>query len=78
MDGGTNDLKAPNLEGTSLEDAKVLIFGSDLNLGRIIQVGDTTGAVVLKQKPDAYENIKVGDVVDIWIGSPGTEVPDEE
>jgi hypothetical protein len=43
-------------------------------------VGDTTGVnpVILKQKPMAGENIKVGDIVDLWIGKPGTSVSDEE
>jgi len=43
-------------------------------------VGDTTGgeSVILKQKPPANENIKVGDVVDLWIGKPGTLVPDND
>jgi beta-lactam-binding protein with PASTA domain len=34
--------------------------------------------VVLKQKPAPNENIKVGDVVDLWIGKPGTLVSDDE
>ena len=65
---------------SDLEDAKVIIFGSNLNIGNITLVGDTLGtkAVILKQKPEPNENIKVGDVVDLWIGKPGTLVPDEE
>jgi hypothetical protein len=34
--------------------------------------------VVLKQKPEGGENIKVGDVVELWVGKPGTEVPEED
>jgi len=66
--------------GLTLEDAKVIIFGSNLNLGNITLVGDTTGgeSVILKQKPPANGNIKVGDVVDLWIGKPGTLVPDND
>ena len=42
-------------------------------------MGDTTGgAVVIRQKPEANENIKVGDVVDLWIGKSDTVVPDDE
>lgn len=79
MDGGSKDFQAPDYTGLSLEDAKVIIFGSNLNLGKIEIVGDTTGgAVVIRQKPEANENIKVGDVVDLWIGKSDTVVPDDE
>lgn len=80
MDGGSTTFEAPNYMGLNLEDAKVIIFGSNLNLGIITLVGDTLGArpVILKQKPAPDENIKVGDVVDLWIGKPGTLVPDDD
>ena len=37
-------------------------------------IGDTIGAppVILKQKPEGGEKIKVGDVVDLWVGKAGT------
>lgn len=80
MDGGSKDVQAPNVVGYSLEDAKVPIFGYNLNLGTIHLVGDTTGVdpVVLKQKPGAFETIKVGDIVELWIGKEGTGVPEED
>jgi len=79
MDGGSTTFEAPDYLGLNLEDAKVIIFGSNLNIGMITLVGDTLGtnAVILKQKPEPNENIKVGDVVDLWIGKPGTIVPEE-
>lgn len=78
-DGGSDTVPMPDVVGLSLEDAKVPIFGSHLNLGRIYIVGDTLrgNPVVLKQKPAAYENIKVGDVVELWVGKKGTIVPDD-
>jgi len=80
MDGGSTTFEAPDYMGSSLEDAKVVIFGSNLNLGTVTLVGDTAGveAVILKQKPAPNENIKVGDVVDLWIGKPGTLVPEDD
>jgi beta-lactam-binding protein with PASTA domain len=80
MDGGTNDIQAPNLIGYTLEDAKIPIFGSNLNLGSIHLVGDTTNAdpVVLKQKPLAYETIRVGDIMELWIGKEGSTVPEDD
>src|SRR5688500_19638781 len=79
MDGRSKDFQAANYTGLSLEDAKVIIFGSNLNLGNVTIVGDTTGgAVVIRQKPEANENIKVGDVVDLWIGKSDATVTDDE
>lgn len=78
MDGGSNKLPTPNVLGFSYEDAKVNILGSNLNVGEIALVGDTTGGVILKQVPTPGEIIMVGDVVDVWIGKEGTEIPEEE
>lgn len=65
--------------GMTLEDAKFLIFGYNFNLGEVHIEGDTTGgAVVIKQKPGPDENIKVGDVVELWIGKPGTTIGSED
>jgi eukaryotic-like serine/threonine-protein kinase len=79
-DGGSSSVSAPDVVGYNFEDAKIPIFGSNLNLGKVHLVGDTTGilAVVLKQKPAPNENIRVGDIVELWIGKRGTRVPDED
>ena len=36
-------------------------------------VGDSLGEtpVILQEKPEPGENIRVGDVVDLWLGKPG-------
>ena len=78
MDGGSNKLPAPNVLGFTFEDAKVNILGSNLNIGTIKLLGDTADAVILKQEPTPGQEIMVGDVVDVWIGKEGTEVPEEE
>lgn len=82
MDGGSNKLPAPNVLGFSFEDAKFNILGSNLNVGDVTLVGgrDTTGLnpVILKQEPTPGEEIMVGDVLDLWIGEEGTEIPDED
>ena len=78
MDGGSNKLPAPNVLGFSYEDAKVNILGSNLNIGDVHLVGDTTGGVILKQEPTPGEVIMVGDVVNVWIGAEGREIPEEE
>lgn len=78
MDGGSNKLPSPNVLGFTFEDAKVNILGSNLNIGNVNLLGDTTGGVILKQEPTPGEEIMVGDVVDVWIGKEGTEVPEDE
>ena len=78
MDGGSTKLPTPNVLGFTYEDAKVNILGSNLNVGDVALVGDTTGGVILKQVPTPGEIIMVGDVVDIWIGKEGTEIPEED
>jgi beta-lactam-binding protein with PASTA domain len=67
MDGGSMYLPTPNVLDFSYEDANFSIKGSNLNVGNVTLIGDTTGlsAVVLKQKPAPNENIKVGEVVDL-------------
>lgn len=78
MDGGSNKLPSPNVLGFTFEDAKVNILGSNLNIGNVHLLGDTTGGVILKQEPTPGQEIMVGDVVDVWIGKEGTEVPEDE
>ena len=77
MDGGSNKLPAPNVLGFTFEDAKVNILGSNLNIGNVNLLGDTTGGVILKQEPTPGEEIMVGDVVNVWIGKEGTQVPED-
>lgn len=80
MDGGQGKgLEAPRVVGQTLEVAKFLIRGFNLNIGTIRLVQDTTGIepIVIKQKPDASEAVKIGDIIDLWIGKEGTSVPEE-
>lgn len=80
-DGGSRgDNPMPSVLGQSLEDAKVLILGYNLNVGDIELVGDTLGVnpVILKQKPASGENIRVGDIVNLWVGKAGTVLDEDE
>jgi eukaryotic-like serine/threonine-protein kinase len=80
MDGGSAFLPTPNVLDYSYEEAEFSIKGSNLNVGTVKLLMDTTGAhaVVVKQNPTPNENIKVGDVVDLWIGTSDSEVPEDE
>ncbi len=80
-DGGSNEIPTPNVVGYTLEDAKIPIFGSNLHIGEIIVVGDTVNngpIVILKQSPVPQTKMRAGDVIDVWVGKKGTEVPEEE
>jgi eukaryotic-like serine/threonine-protein kinase len=81
MDGGGMNVPAPNVLNYSYDEADFSIKGSLLSVGNVTLVGgDTTGMkpVVLKQKPGPGENIRVGDVVDLWVGAPDTTLPDDD
>lgn len=78
MDGGSTDEPTPNVLGYSYEDAKFTILGSNLTIGKVQLLGDTTNGVVVKQMPEEGENIKVGDAVNLWIGKPGIPVNDKD
>lgn len=80
MDGGSMYLPTPNVLNYSYDEAEVNIKGSLLSVGNVTLVGgDTTGMspVILKQKPSPNENIRVGDVVDLWVGAPDAELTDD-
>jgi eukaryotic-like serine/threonine-protein kinase len=80
MDGGSDTLPVPDVLGMTLEDAKIPLLGSNLSIGKVHLIGDTIGkkAVILKQNPPPQENIKVGDIVELWVGAEGQEVDDDK
>jgi eukaryotic-like serine/threonine-protein kinase len=80
MDGGRSNFDVPNLIGYEFDEATFVILGQNLNYEVVTVVGDTVGItpVVLKQKPLPPQNMRVGDIVELWIGAAGTPVPDED
>ncbi|NJM25337.1 MAG: PASTA domain-containing protein [Bacteroidia bacterium] len=78
-DGGKDSITMPSLLGLSLEDARFVLLGANLSVGHVELVGDTTDVspVVLKQIPEMDEIVKVGDVVNLWVGAEGSDVPDD-
>jgi beta-lactam-binding protein with PASTA domain len=78
-DGGLDAIEIENWIGMPVDDVLFTIQNKDLNVGDVTiwpSGADTTGAVVLKQKPAPGDKAKVGDNVDLWIGKPGTDVSD--
>lgn len=72
---GNQLLETPNLVGMSLEEAKLVLEGSSLRIGSVLNDagGSTTEGTVVQQRPEIGTKIKAGDVVDIWVSeSPAT------
>lgn len=70
---GKDDFTLQNFTGMNLEEAKVVIEGSNLVIGSILydaNSSEPTGTVI-KQNPAAESNIRVGEVVDLWISGTG-------
>ncbi len=67
---GNTELDVPDVAGKSLDEAQLIIKGSDLQVGTIIyeSAGAAPGTVI-RQRPVAGqgEKIRVGDVIDLWI-----------
>ncbi len=71
---GNTMFTIPNVVGMPLDEAKVLIKGSNLQVGVIVPVEDPDQAVgtVVRQKPEprSGERIRVGGTVDLWVVGP--------
>jgi eukaryotic-like serine/threonine-protein kinase len=76
--GGPEPLE--NMVGMPYDEVVFNIRGYNLNLGEVYLLSDTTevGAVVIKHTPAGGEKVKIGDVVDLWIGAPGTPPPGDD
>jgi beta-lactam-binding protein with PASTA domain len=79
MDGGGMNPPAPNVVNMPYDEANAYIRGMDLN-ANVTLVGDTTGKepIVLKQKPIASTPMRVGDIIELWVGPPDAEVPSDD
>ncbi|OZI08956.1 penicillin-binding protein [Siphonobacter sp. BAB-5385] len=75
---GNTELDVPNLIGVSLEEAEIIIKGSDLRMGTILykQVPGAAPGTVVEQRPapGIGTKINVGEIIDLWIaGKPDTD-----
>lgn len=79
MDGGRAVFDVPNLVGYAFDEATFVLLGLNLNFEVVTVVGDTVGItpMVLKQKPMPPQNMRPGDIVELWIGAAGTKLPDD-
>lgn len=71
---GNEEIELPNLVGTTLDEASVLLSGSNLVVGSIKYMPEAKEeeGTIISQKPAFKEGAKihVGEVVDIWIAGP--------
>lgn len=69
-DGLSNqELEVPDVVGMPLDEALLVLQGSNLQKGSVIKESKPGVAqnVVTRQKPEAGKKIREGDVVDIWV-----------
>lgn len=66
---GNQLLEVPTLVGLSLEEAKLVLEGSSLRIGSVLNEsgGSASEGIVVQQRPEIGTKIKAGDVVDIWV-----------
>jgi eukaryotic-like serine/threonine-protein kinase len=81
---GNQMMDIPNVEGMTLEEAKAIITGSDLQIGSIIydEAASEPAGTVIWQNPsaDPTEKIRVGDIIDLKVAGPppATNTPETE
>lgn len=74
------NFEAPDLVGNEFEIAKLIIIGSNLEIGLISIEGDTTDQenVIIKQEPESGQTVRNGSIINLWIGpKPEEEVVDD-
>ncbi|MCE7043415.1 PASTA domain-containing protein [Dyadobacter sp. CY312] len=78
---GTAQFEAPSVIDMPLDEAKIVIIGAGLKIGQIMTVpleeGQTAGAVV-RQNPEGGSNVRIGDVIDLWVTPQAAESIENE
>lgn len=78
---GTAQFEAPSAIGMPMDEAKIVIIGAGLKIGQIMEVpleeGQAPGSIV-KQNPEAGNNVRIGDVIDLWVTPRATESIENE
>jgi len=81
---GTTLFSVPNIVGMPFDEAEFQILGAGLKVGQKFTVKkdeEYGSGVVVRQNPAANNQIRIGDVIDVWV-TPGDETsvngPDEQ
>jgi eukaryotic-like serine/threonine-protein kinase len=66
---GKKLVEVPQVVGTKLEDAKLLLLNTGIKLGNTTYeyVADQAPGTILRQIPDAGKKVRVGESVDLWL-----------
>ena len=74
---GETRFDMPEIVGMTLDEAKFQIVGAGLKVGPIMEVepdeakyGDAAPGTVARQNPEANNNVRIGDVIDLWVIRP--------
>ena len=67
----------PDAKGLDVEEAKILILGSNLVVGEIIYIDapEETPGIVISQSPEPEVMVRIGRKIDLWVA--GDAPPDE-
>jgi beta-lactam-binding protein with PASTA domain len=67
---GTAQFEAPSVLNMPLDEAKIVIIGAGLKVGQLMELpaeeGQAPGTVV-RQNPDGGSNVRIGDIIDLWV-----------
>jgi len=68
---GKSTFEAPELVGLPIDEAKVLVLGLGLKIGSLLNqdVEDEDHGMVMRQNPPIGSKIRVGELVDLWVGN---------
>ncbi len=66
---GKRSFPLEDLAGMTLEDAQIHIPGTGLEIGTIINSGDSAQAagIIVRQVPEAGSTVRIGQTVDLWV-----------
>jgi beta-lactam-binding protein with PASTA domain len=66
---GKRSFPLEDLAGMTLEDAQIHIPGTGLEIGTIINSGDSVQAagIIVRQVPEAGSIVRIGQTVDLWV-----------
>ncbi|HEV7378868.1 MAG TPA: PASTA domain-containing protein, partial [Dyadobacter sp.] len=67
---GTAQFEAPSVLNMPLDEAKIVIIGAGLKIGQLMEIPaeeGQAGGTVVKQNPDGGSNVRIGDIIDLWV-----------
>ena len=72
---GNLEFEVPDIKGKPMDEAELVLRGSNLNIGSVIYDATSTEipGYIIRQKPSAGNMIRVGDMVDIWVSGEGPQ-----